>query len=212
MRWRRRLSQAVAGAAPGSPLRVLGPLRSRLVGEMTADDVLEVVHALDAAGVRHWLVGGWGVDALSGRQTRRHDDLDVILDRFDEEAGRARAALQPLGFELVRKEHSDVELPDRLLLGDGAGRSVDLVSMDLDQLRPLLESIGAAPDRDELFVTGTIGGRAVGCVSASVQRAIRAAFPPRPVDRFDLRVLTEEVDGAPERSRRPGDSPGLPPG
>ncbi|MGZ4382041.1 MAG: nucleotidyltransferase domain-containing protein, partial [Gaiellaceae bacterium] len=44
---------------------------------MRATDVLEVLAALGEAGVRASLEGGWGVDALVGRQTREHEDLDL---------------------------------------------------------------------------------------------------------------------------------------
>lgn len=36
--------------------------------------------AMDTAGLRTWVAGGWGVDALLGRQTRVHRDLDLALD------------------------------------------------------------------------------------------------------------------------------------
>ena len=45
---------------------------------MLAHDVLEIVAGLDAAGVRVWLDGGWGVDALIRHQTRDHEDLDLV--------------------------------------------------------------------------------------------------------------------------------------
>ncbi|MDH4308687.1 MAG: amino acid transporter [Acidimicrobiia bacterium] len=52
---------------------------SRLVREyrpgMESAAVLSVLDLLDEA----WVDGGWGVDALVGRQTRRHLDLDLAL-------------------------------------------------------------------------------------------------------------------------------------
>lgn len=30
-------------------------------------------------GIQTWVVGGWGVDALYGKQTRSHKDLDLII-------------------------------------------------------------------------------------------------------------------------------------
>ena len=48
---------------------------------MRAQDVLEIVAYLDAAGVRVWLDGGWGVDALLGEQTRPHKDLDIVVEQ-----------------------------------------------------------------------------------------------------------------------------------
>ena len=44
---------------------------------MTLDQMLAVLEAVRAVGCRFWLEGGWGVDALVGRQTRPHRDVDI---------------------------------------------------------------------------------------------------------------------------------------
>jgi hypothetical protein len=44
---------------------------------MSASDTVEVLDAIRSAGCRFWLEGGWGVDALVGRQTRSLRDVDV---------------------------------------------------------------------------------------------------------------------------------------
>ena len=51
---------------------------------MSAEDVLAVLGALEAAGIPAWIGGGWGIDALVGEQTRRHDDLDLAFRAEDE--------------------------------------------------------------------------------------------------------------------------------
>src|SRR5438132_11983439 len=50
---------------------------------MRTEDVVEVVEALEDAGVAVWIDGGWGVDALLEEQTREHDDLDVVVGADD---------------------------------------------------------------------------------------------------------------------------------
>ena len=42
---------------------------------MTGNDVLEILNVLNAANIPVWIDGGWGIDALIGKQTREHDDL-----------------------------------------------------------------------------------------------------------------------------------------
>jgi hypothetical protein len=37
----------------------------------------DVVAAFEAAGIEHWLFGGWAVDFHAGRVTREHGDLDL---------------------------------------------------------------------------------------------------------------------------------------
>lgn len=64
---------------------------------MTAERVLALLARLREAGVRAWVDGGFGVDALLGRQTRTHDDLDRGVALADVDA--IEAALP--GFERV---------------------------------------------------------------------------------------------------------------
>jgi lincosamide nucleotidyltransferase A/C/D/E len=54
--------------------------------EMPADAARHVVEALVAAGVRPTVGGGWAIDALLKRQTRRHGDLDLWVPAEDLEA------------------------------------------------------------------------------------------------------------------------------
>ena len=84
------LSRTAASSPESLPVRlVLGPLRARLRGSMNAEEVLRILDALEDKGVRYWLSGGWGVDALAGRQTRPHDDLDIAIDDFERDEPRA---------------------------------------------------------------------------------------------------------------------------
>ena len=49
-------------------------------GGMHADEVIAVIDWLEQHGAVHVITGGWAVDALVGRATRRHRDLDVIVE------------------------------------------------------------------------------------------------------------------------------------
>lgn len=46
-------------------------------------DVAPVLHGL---GTPWWICGGWALDLFLGRETRRHDDLDVAVLRRDQPA------------------------------------------------------------------------------------------------------------------------------
>jgi lincosamide nucleotidyltransferase A/C/D/E len=63
---------------------------------MTAARVLAVLQQLAAFGIPVWLHGGWGIDALLGRQTRSHDDLDLVIRL--EDAARIESALHDVGY------------------------------------------------------------------------------------------------------------------
>ncbi len=86
---------------------------------MNANDVVQVLDALAAAGVHAWLDGGWAVDALLAEQTRVHDDLDLVTPL--DESARLEQALNergytlaaggpPLSFELVDTEGHQVDV------------------------------------------------------------------------------------------------------
>jgi hypothetical protein len=46
---------------------------------MTAEDALALYDLFRSHGITVWVDGGWGIDALLGRQTRPHSDLDIAL-------------------------------------------------------------------------------------------------------------------------------------
>lgn len=46
---------------------------------MSATQAAAILRDLEASGIRFWVRGGWGVDALLGRSTREHHDLDLLL-------------------------------------------------------------------------------------------------------------------------------------
>jgi lincosamide nucleotidyltransferase A/C/D/E len=51
--------------------------------EMTAEVGLEIIRLFDQLHIDVCIDGGWGVDALLGRQTRKHEDLDIAIPHKD---------------------------------------------------------------------------------------------------------------------------------
>ena len=148
-------------------------------------DVLAVTSALDAAGVRCWLGGGWGVDALVGRVTRAHRDLDLAVpaDGLD----LAVTALAALGY----RPETDW-LPVRLELAAPGARWVDLHPVVFDAAGDGVQAgldgtTFAYPAAD--LVAGVLDGHVLPCLSADRQRAFHSGYPPRPEDRHDLDLL-----------------------
>jgi lincosamide nucleotidyltransferase A/C/D/E len=150
-----------------------------------ADDVIQALDALDRAAVRHWVGGGWGVDALAGRQTRAHRDLDLNIDADD--LDRGLAALGQLGYA----PETDW-LPSRVELRAPGDRWVDIHPVAFDAV-----GHGRQHDMDDgyfeyprgVFVSGLIAGRVVGCLSAAQQRHFHTGYEHRPQDVHDLAQL-----------------------
>jgi lincosamide nucleotidyltransferase A/C/D/E len=168
-------------------LGVVQRVRLRWQHPMDLSDVQEILGALSAAGVRPWLAGGWGVDALVGKQTRRHKDLDLVLERADLAA--AVSALAALGFSPLPENYPGAErhvpgsiLPDRELVQDAAARTVDLHPVDG-------ATWGARLGVDEPFATGTLGGREVGCLSVAAQVVAHQGFELADEHRANIRSI-----------------------
>jgi lincosamide nucleotidyltransferase A/C/D/E len=151
----------------------------------TADRVLELLDVLRAAGVEAAVDGGWGVDALLGRQTRDHEDLDLVVALVDVE--RIRAALEPLGFSM----HED-QRPVRCVLRSRAGEQLDFHTVAFDEQGGGLQpqpSGGVFRYPPEGFVRGRIGGREVACISAEVQILCHLGYEPTAKDVRDVDAL-----------------------
>ncbi|MFD7796077.1 nucleotidyltransferase domain-containing protein [Streptomyces sp. NPDC059759] len=155
---------------------------------MTGDDVLEILDVLRAAGTEVWIGGGWGIDALLGRQTRPHRDLD-LMHRMEQEPAVV-AALAGAGFA----ESLDWR-PVRFVVADATGREIDL--------HPLVfASDGSATQASTepghpfrypaaCFVTGTVRDSTVPCLSAEQQVSFHQGYKPSDRDRHDMARLRE---------------------
>jgi lincosamide nucleotidyltransferase A/C/D/E len=157
-----------------------------LEDEMTAERVLELLAVLRSCGVTATLDGGWGVDALLGRETRPHEDLDLVAALSD--IPRIREALRPLGFAI----HED-HLPVRMVLR-GNGEQLDVHTVRFDA-----EGGGIQPQPDggsfryppEGFVLGQVAGAPVPCISAPVQLLCHLGYDPTPKDAHDVLMLCD---------------------
>jgi lincosamide nucleotidyltransferase A/C/D/E len=165
---------------------------------MRVEDVVWVLGILDAAGVPFCLAGGWGVDALLGRQSRAHHDLDVVVDDYDLEVPRAIAALQANGFEVVATHERRAWMPRLAVLTDDAGHQVEFVSLDWNRLAlefapPGADGTARKTFEQRVFAEGTVGGRRVPCLSAEVQLLYHIGFELAPDMQRDLSLLHDEL-------------------
>jgi lincosamide nucleotidyltransferase A/C/D/E len=143
--------------------------------------------------------GGWGVDALLGRQTRAHNDLDLLIDvdRYDATV----TAVGTLGFELLTDER-----PTRVVLARADGTPIDLHLVE--------RSAGGMTQRlpggmQFTYVldgtTGVIDGRTVSCISPDMQLLTHSGYDPDDDDRYDVALLAS----ASVRALPPPYAPGL---
>lgn len=155
---------------------------------MTADDVLSVLTLLRRAGADVWIGGGWGIDALVGRQTRDHRDLD-LMHRLDQEA-EALSALAAAGFAETLDQR-----PVRFVVTDAAGREIDLhpLVFAADGSAAQASFDPGRPFRypPSCFGTGTIATHPVPCLSAEQQVHFHQGYEPAGRDLHDMALLRE---------------------
>ncbi len=157
---------------------------------MSAGDVIGVLDVLEDGSIPVSVAGGWAVDALLGRVTREHGDLDLAIDTavVDE----AVAALGRVGL----RSELDVR-PARLVLGDGR-RAVDLhpIAWGLDgtgtQEGLTGERFTYPPGSTD--AVGHIESRTVRCLTPALLIAFHLHYEPRPVDRHDMAALARRFD------------------
>jgi lincosamide nucleotidyltransferase A/C/D/E len=170
-----------------------------VVAGMTLEDVVDVLTALDAGGIDYWVDGGWGIDALLGRQTREHRDLDLGVGLDD--VPRIEALLPQF-------RHESGE--SGLLLKDERGRVVDLLLVERSESGELCQQLAGGRrlryEERETRASGFIGGRRVRCASVALQLEHHDHPDATDQDRLDIEALERELlDNAgrdPHRERR----------
>lgn len=166
----------------------------------TLADVLAVLDLAGAAGVRLWIDGGWGVDALLGEQTREHADLDVAVEARHLEA--LVRALSAAGFTAVGEEGATAW---NFLMAhqDGAVVDVHVVTLDAEGngvLGPAAR--GSVYPAASLTGRGRLGTREVSCISAVWAVRFHDEYPGDDDDRADVLALCERFGLAvPEQYR-----------
>ena len=116
-------------------------------------------------GVACWVMGGWGVDALLGRETRTHHDLDLLISVDD--LGRLRRLLiESRWIDVDGSQH-----PTAFVEVDSQGRELDIHVVRLvPASAPILLCDVPWQFTDvSLAAVGTLAGSTVACVSADTQ-------------------------------------------
>jgi lincosamide nucleotidyltransferase A/C/D/E len=160
---------------------------------VTAEDVLQVLDRLEAAGIDACLDGGWGVDGLIGRETRAHSDLDLVVQR--EDLAAAEAVLVHAGF--AQAPEAWPGLPARLVLRDAHGRQIDFHPITIDEAGQGRQDLGDGRfglyPAEGLRGEGRIAGRKVRCITAELQMAHHRGYELPEHERRDLELLAERL-------------------
>lgn len=166
-----------------------------------AQDVLELYNTLESVAIRIWIDGGWGVDALLGKQTRHHRDLDIAIQQKD--IAKFRELLEALGYEEMRLE---IARPHNFILADGKGHEIDVHVIVLDDNG---NGIYGPVENGEMYPaaalngTGMINAQVVRCISPEWAIRFHSGYALTEKDYKDVAALCEKFDiPLPEEYRR----------
>jgi lincosamide nucleotidyltransferase A/C/D/E len=157
---------------------------------MTSADVIDIYSTLGGLGIKIWIDGGWGVDALLGRQTRPHKDLDIALD--DQHLVRFERFLALRGYHRTKRE---IERPFNFVLADRGGREIDVHVISLDENG---DGIYGSPENclaypaESLTGIGTISGCTVRCISPQWIVKFHSGYDLTEKDYKDVSAICEK--------------------
>jgi lincosamide nucleotidyltransferase A/C/D/E len=155
--------------------------------EMTVDDVLAFLDLMDETGIDVVVDGGWGVDALLGWQSRRHQDLDIAVQH--RHVPKLRQILEDRGYIDVERQDTHTY---NFVLGDSKGHLIDIHSYEFDDQGNLLA--GIAYPFDSLAGTGEIVGRPVRCITPTRMVEFHAAYEGDEDDYQDVLALCTKFE------------------
>ena len=155
--------------------------------EMTSLALVELLQLIEEAEIPVWLDGGWGVDALLGRQTRTHKDIDIILPVAD--VPKLQVLLARKGFVL-----RDGQPPNSFVLADGAGLEVDVHAVVFDGEGNGVYRMQNGEDwvypAEGFSGRGLVESMGVGCLSPAAQVLCHAhGYLPTEKDIHDMELL-----------------------
>ena len=141
------------------------------------EDLTRICHALNIAGARYVLIGGFAVIARGGVRTTK--DIDLLIDPSPDNMVRVKQALR------ILEDQAIDEVADDDVARYTVVRVVDEVVVDLMAKACGVEYADAAKDNQ----TVTIGG--VSIPVPSIQTLIRTKNTIRPSDAADRMYLVE---------------------
>lgn len=163
---------------------------------MSAVDAASTLEDLLSAGLRCWVMGGWGVDALLGRATRQHHDLDLLVQVDDLPALHAWLESNQFEWRYDWEENRPIEQGGRLfttafVAGHEDGRELDVhaITVRADGTFELATADPWVLPADALDGRGVISGVKVQCVSRDAQQTMHVGYELPPHHLLDLEAL-----------------------
>jgi lincosamide nucleotidyltransferase A/C/D/E len=155
---------------------------------MTENYVIDLLKKVDHIGIEIWIDGGWGVDALLGRQTRPHNDIDVFVQKKDH--ATFTEMLISNGYKEAKVEFTT---DDHTAWIDSENHIIDLHLFEFAKTGTVYFEDEIYP-ADILEGKGTIGGIAVRCLTVEAQILYHQGYELKEKDIQDVQLLCETFE------------------
>jgi hypothetical protein len=154
--------------------------------EPQVEDLARICRALNDAGARYILIGGFAVIAHGGARTTK--DIDLLVDPVPDNIARVKQALR------ILEDRAVDEVADTDVARYAVVRVADEIVVDLMARACGVEYADAIGDADKLTIAG------VDIPVASLSTLIRTKDTIRPSDAADRRYLEELLQAERKKS------------
>jgi lincosamide nucleotidyltransferase A/C/D/E len=151
---------------------------------MEANAVQEIYNDLQSHGIKVWIDGGWCVDALLGKQTRPHPDLDIAVDHNQESL---------LKEWLAQNYYQEIHKDDSSVWNYVMTNGLNTIDVHVFKFNDKHENTyGIAYPYGSLTGQGVIAGHTVRCISPEWMFRFKTAYKPADKDLRDVQALSEK--------------------
>lgn len=157
------------------------------------EDAVEIISALENAGIKVFIDGGWGVDALLGYQSRTHNDIDIFIEQQNKDY--AVKLLKKYGYSEKVMEYTTL---NHTVWQDDKERIIDLHIFSLNNEDDFVFE-GATYPKDVFSGKGQIGGLEVDCIAPEWQIIFHSSYELDDNDIKDVLLLCNRFNiGVPD--------------
>ena len=150
---------------------------------MNSTYVTDLYNKLDALGIKIWLDGGWGVDALLGKETRPHKDLDIAIDWKD--VSKLREFLAEKGYKQIKEDSKW-----NFVLVDDQSHEIDVHAFVSDDKGNVVDGIMYPPG--SLAGRGMMHGQFVRCIAPEYVVKFHSGYELKDKDFQDVSAICEK--------------------